>query len=152
MAKEKKCTKSEVLAAYENEQRRLISEKIIAKRYTSCFKCSKANPTEVIYDQTEMRQYMNDKILYVHDQVFNCEILKNKKKNFLQNCLNGDKQAPHKCSTCAHANHPLTVKYINLTITRQNISEMRTVYKCMKKYEKGHYYRSVFSCDDYKEK
>ena len=152
MINERKLSKSEVLAALENDDRRAKAEKAFASKVTSCFKCSKASPTEEILDQNDIRQYMDDRVEFVHDQKFNCDILNHKKKRFVLNCTSGDKKSPQKCSTCAPARNELTVEYINLNITKERVSEMRIVYRCAKHNEKGHYYRASFSCDEYKEK
>lgn len=154
MSKSNKPTKSEFMAAYEYDAKRRKTEKEFASRSTNCFKCSKANPTEIILDQNKTRQYLDDKILFVHDQKFNCDFLKSKNKSQLHNCKNGNKLAPEKCSTCIHARHQLTVEYKNLEPLKLQspMKEMRILYKCSKHNEKGHYYRSTFSCEDYKEK
>ena len=152
MSRDIKPTKTELMAAYEYDERRMQAEKIFANRVSSCFKCSKANPTEIILNQNDIRQYIDDRILFVHDNKFNCDLLKYKNKSYLYNCKNGNKLAPEKCSTCVNAIDPLTVEYVNTYITKSRITERRVVYRCLKHNEEGHYYRSTFSCSDYKEK
>lgn len=152
MGKGNKGTKSEALLAYEREMTRLISEKLFARNVTSCYKCSKADPTEIVLDQNEIRQYLNDKVDFVHDEKFNCDVLTRRRVPVLLNCGHGDKRDPGKCSTCAYSCNPLTVEYVDYKISKQKIVEMRTIYKCKKHNEQGHYYRASFSCSDYKEK
>lgn len=153
MAKGNKLTKSEVLASYEYDDRRIKNEKAFANKVTSCYRCLKANPSEVVYDQSEERYYADDRVKFVHDQKFNCEILTYKKKDYVINCANGYKKDPQKCSNCVHAENEITVNFMNPKANKkEKVSEMRILYRCSKHNEKGHYYRANFSCDDYKEK
>lgn len=151
-SKSVRSVKSEIIAAMEYEERKNKADLIFTNKVSSCFKCSKANPTEIILDQTKLRQYEDDRIQAVHDLKYNCSLLQNKGKEYILNCRLGNKSSPEKCSTCKHAKNALTVRYINLNVSKTNVIEKRTVYKCTKHNEKGHYYRSTYKCDQYKEK
>lgn len=147
-----KLTKSEVLAAYDMDERRRGYEKQFAEKTTSCFKCSRADPETVILDQSVKRQYVDEKIKVVYTLKFKCNILELKNRDFVLTCTSGDKKRVAKCSICKHAKEAMTAEYIKDTDDRAPMSEKHTLYRCSKNKEKGHYYRATYCCEEYKER